>query len=86
MTNSSTQNNRHTLPAGDIHREKEETMKNYIVRLRNYRGAIIDGEFYSNTTAELAELMYKSRCQRLGIAIVESAGDFITVEETDLLK
>lgn len=59
-------------------------MKNYFVRLRNYNDSIIDGEYYKGTTAELALLMYKNRCKKLGIVCIQECGDHITVEETDL--
>ena len=56
-------------------------MKNYIVRLMDYDRSIIYGDYYRNTTAELAEIMFVAKCHRLGIVISEKRGHFITVEE-----
>lgn len=54
-------------------------MKEYVVRLRSYRGSIIDGEVYTAPDKEEALKMYKARCARLGIAICKY--DYFTVDE-----
>jgi hypothetical protein len=53
-------------------------MKNYIVRLRNYEGFIVDGEIYEAPNEQIAKEMYVSRCKRLGIVVGKY--DYITVE------
>ena len=53
-------------------------MKNYVVRLRDYEGNIVDGETYSANSVDDAKLKYLSRCNRLGIEIGKY--DYITVE------
>ena len=55
------------------------TMGKYVVRLRNYRGSIIDGEVYTAISKDEALRMYKARCYRLGIAIGNY--DYFTVDE-----
>ena len=57
-------------------------MKNYVVRLRNYEGAIIDGGVYNASNTEDARKMYIARCLMLGIDI--ATYDYITVEEIAL--
>lgn len=54
-------------------------MKNYVVRLRDYEGNIVDGEVYSANSVADAKLKYLSRCNRLGIEIGKY--DYITVED-----
>ena len=53
-----------------------------MVRLRNYNGAIIDGEFYKASNENIARDMYLERCKRLGIEIAQY--DYITIEEFEL--
>ena len=53
-------------------------MKNYIVRLRNYEGFIVDGEIYEASNEQIAKEMYTSRCKRLGIVVGKY--DYITIE------
>ena len=53
-------------------------MKNYVVRLRDYEGNIVDGETYSANSVDDAKLKYLSRCSRLGIEIGKH--DYVTVE------
>ena len=53
-------------------------MKNYVVRLRNYEGFIVDGEIYEAHNEQIAKEMYASRCKRLGIVVGKY--DYITVE------
>ena len=53
-------------------------MKNYIVRLRNYKGFIVDGEIYESPNEQTAKEMYTRRCNRLGIVVGKY--DYITVE------
>ncbi len=57
-------------------------MKNYVVRLRDWEGNIVDGEIYTETNTENALRMYKARCAMVGIDI--SKFDYITVEEINL--
>jgi hypothetical protein len=47
-------------------------MKNYIVRLHDWNGSIIDGEIYEAPNRDVALIMYKRRCKRLGIKIAHS--------------
>jgi hypothetical protein len=56
-------------------------MKTYVVRLRNYRGSIIDGEIYTAPNKEEALKMYKARCKRVGIDICKY--DYFTVDEIE---
>ena len=54
-------------------------MKQYIVRLVNYNGFVVDGEIYeANDSIEALE-KYMSRCNRLGIA--KCVYDKYTIEE-----
>ena len=53
-------------------------MKNYIVRLRNYEGFIVDGDIYEAHNEQNAKEMYESRCKRSGIVVGKY--DYITVE------
>lgn len=57
-------------------------MKNYVVRLRDWKGNIIDGEIYSASNTENALRMYKARCIMVGIDIAYA--DHITVEEIEI--
>lgn len=62
--------------------DKEESpMKTYVVRLRNYRGSVIDGEIYTAPNKEEALKMYKARCKRVGIDICKY--DHFTVDEIE---
>lgn len=54
-------------------------MKDYIVRLRNYEGNVVDGEIYKAESENQAKQKYIARCERLGIAIGKF--DYITVED-----
>ena len=56
-------------------------MKKYIVRLRNYKGLVIDGEIYKASSATDAIEMYLERCERLGIC--KCLFDYYTVDEVD---
>lgn len=56
-------------------------MKEYIVRLRDYNGSIIDGEFYTAENEIQAELKYMQRLIKLGIEKEISKYDYITVEQ-----
>lgn len=47
-------------------------MKEYIVRLHNWNGSIIDGEIFKANNSDEALKMYKARCRRLGIEKCES--------------
>lgn len=47
-------------------------MKQYIVRLHDWNGSIIDGEIYEVPNRDVALIMYKRRCKRLGIKIAHS--------------
>lgn len=42
-------------------------MKEYMVRLLNWNGSIIDGEIFKANNSNEALEMYKARCKRLGI-------------------
>ena len=53
-------------------------MKNYIVRLKNYEGSIVDGEIYEAPNEKIAKEMYEKRCDKLGIVV--GRYDYITVE------
>ncbi len=53
-------------------------MKNYVVRLRNYAGSIIDGMIYTARSEDEAKMLYLARCIKHDIAI--SKYDYITVE------
>lgn len=55
-------------------------MKEFIVRLRDYKGAIIDGEFIKAENTRQAELKYMQRLLRLGISEDMSCDDYITVD------
>ena len=68
-----------TRTQGKAQKQEVHTMKEYIVRLRNYRGSIIDGEIYTAPNKCEALKMYKARCYRLGIAICKY--DYFTVDE-----
>lgn len=48
-------------------------MKQYIVRLHDWNGSIIDGEIYTAPNRDVALIMYKRRCKRLGIHIPNGA-------------
>lgn len=54
-------------------------MKEYLVRLRNYDGFILDGEVFTAASEAVALELYKIRCRRLGIQKCEY--DYYTVEE-----
>lgn len=51
----------------------------YVVRLRDYEGNIVDGEIYSECSEANAKLKYLARCIKLGIEIGKY--DYITVEQ-----
>lgn len=53
-------------------------MKEFIVRLRDWNGSIIDGEFYTAESEAEAKLMYIGRMRKLGIEMCKY--DYITVE------
>jgi hypothetical protein len=57
-------------------------MTNYVVRLRNYNGFIVDGEIYTANNESEAKMYYLARCKKLGIAIGKY--DYITVENIEL--
>ena len=59
--------------------ERGIIMKTYVVRLRNYRGSIIDGEIYEAVNKDEALKMYKARCRRLNIDVCKY--DYFTVDE-----
>lgn len=54
-------------------------MKEYMVRLHDWRGVVVDGEFYNAPSEEQALMMYRGRAKRLGIAIGQ--GYYFTVHE-----
>lgn len=58
---------------------EEGDMKEYMVRLHDWRGVIVDGEFYNASSEEQALMMYRGRARRLGIAIGQ--GYYFTVQE-----
>lgn len=53
-------------------------MKQYIVRLHDWNGSIIDGEIYEAPNRDVALIMYKRRCRRLGIHIPHGASFTVT--------
>ncbi len=53
-------------------------MKEYMVRLRDYNGNVIDGDIYIARTKKEARERYLSRVQRLGIDVCRY--DYITVD------
>ena len=55
-------------------------MKEFICRLRDYNGAIIDGEAYVCDNKTQAELKYMQRLLRLGISEDMRKTDYITIE------
>lgn len=55
-------------------------MKEFICRLRDYNGAIIDGEIYVCENKTQAELKYMQRLLRLGISEDMRKTDYITIE------
>ena len=63
-----------------IAKERNIKMKEFICRLRDYNGAIIDGEAYVCDNKTQAELKYMQRLLRLGISEDMRKTDYITVE------
>lgn len=55
-------------------------MKEFICRLIDYNGAIIDGESYFCENKIQAELKYMKRLLKLGISEYMRKTDYITVE------
>jgi len=53
-------------------------MTEYVVRLRNYEGKIVDGKIYAASTGSAAKESYLLRCKQVGIIIGKY--DHITVE------
>ena len=54
-------------------------MKEFLVRLRDYKGFIIDGGIYNADCEDMAKMQYLARCVKLGIVIGKD--DYITVEK-----
>lgn len=55
-------------------------MKEFIFRLRDYNGAIIDGEVYVCENKTQADIKYMQRLLKLGINEDMRNTDYITVE------
>lgn len=54
-------------------------MKEYMVRLLDYKGSVIDGDFYKAANMTQAKKMYEKRMQNIGI--IKRPHDRITVSK-----